>query len=237
MDNGLIALSITAAAVGLIHTIFGPDHYIPFIVMAKARKWSFAKTAVVTLLCGLGHVLSAVLIGIIGIILGIEVIKLKGWELFRGNMAGWLLIIFGFAYLVWGIHKAIKNRPHEHSHVHIDSAVHSHDHSHEHEHAHVHDREIGPNITPWVLFTIFILGPCEPLIPLIMYPAAKNNIAGVCWVTIMFGAATIITMFSVVMVSFLGIRLIPLGRLERYTHALAGGSIFLCGVAIQFLGL
>jgi len=26
-------------------------------------------------------------------------------------------------------------------------------------------------------------------------------------------------------------------RVEQYTHALAGGSICLCGMAIQFLGL
>jgi len=27
----------------------------------------------------------------------------------------------------------------------------------------------------WALFLIFVFGPCEPLIPLIMYPAAKLN--------------------------------------------------------------
>jgi len=237
MDNGLIALYITAATIGFLHTVFGPDHYIPFIVMSRARNWSLVKTAILTLVCGLGHIMSSVVIGFIGVILGIEVMKLKALEQFRGNIAGWLLIIFGFTYLVWGLHRAWKNKLHTHPHVHIDHAMHTHDHSHADEHVHVHEKETKANITPWVLFTIFVFGPCEPLIPLVMYPAAKNNVLGVLWVTVMFGAATIITMFSIVMVSFFGIRLIPLGRLERYTHALAGGSIFLCGLAIQFLGL
>ena len=237
MDSGLMALYITAATLGFVHTVFGPDHYIPFIVMAKARKWSLPKTAILTILCGFGHVMSSVVIGFIGIMLGLEVMKLKALEAFRGNIAGWLLIIFGFSYLVWGLYRALKNKPHRHSHVHIENAVHSHDHSHAEEHVHVHDCGAKANITPWVLFTIFVFGPCEPLIPLVMYPAAKNNALGALWVIVIFGAITIITMFSIVMVSFFGMKLIPLGRFERYTHALAGGSIFLCGLLVQFLGL
>jgi nickel/cobalt transporter (NicO) family protein len=237
MENGLMPLYITAATVGFVHTIFGPDHYIPFIVMAKARKWSTAKTAVLTFLCGIGHIASSVLIGFAGIVFGIEVMKLKALESFRGNIAGWLLIIFGFTYFIWGIHSALKNKPHKHIHSHMDNSDHAHVHSHEHEHAHVHDKDKKANITPWVLFTIFVFGPCEPLIPLVMYPAAKSNFLGALWVTIIFGAATIITMFSIVMISFFGIKLINFGKIERYTHALAGGAILLCGLMVQFLGL
>jgi ABC-type nickel/cobalt efflux system permease component RcnA len=205
--------------------------------MARARRWSMLKTAMLTLACGFGHIMSSVVIGFIGVIFGIEVMRLEVLESFRGNVAGWLLIIFGFTYLIWGLHKALKNKHHEHSHAHIDYTAHSHGHSHSEEHLHVHDEEKKANITPWVLFTIFVFGPCEPLIPILMYPAAKNSASGVFWVTVIFGATTIITMSAIVMVSFFGIRIIPLGRIERYTHAMAGGTIFLCGLAIQFLGL
>ncbi|GAG00740.1 unnamed protein product, partial [marine sediment metagenome] len=46
MSNELIALYITAASIGFIHTVFGPDHYLPFVVMSKARKWSLGKTSI-----------------------------------------------------------------------------------------------------------------------------------------------------------------------------------------------
>lgn len=233
----MITLYITAATIGFVHTVFGPDHYIPFIVMARAKKWPMAKTAILTFLCGIGHIMSSVLIGFVGIIFGIEVMKLKALESFRGNIAGWLLIIFGFTYLVWGLYRAWKNKPHTHKHLHFDYTAHSHDHGHLDEHVHIHEEETKVNITPWVLFTIFVFGPCEPLIPILMYPAAKNNMAGVFWVTIIFGVVTIITMFSIVMVSSIGIKLLPMGKLERYTHAMAGGTILLCGLAVQFLGL
>ncbi len=213
MNNELMVLYVTAASIGFIHTVFGPDHYLPFIVMSRARRWSLAKTALVTFLCGLGHIASSVLLGMVGIMLGIAVMKLEALEAVRGNLAGWALIGFGFAYFVWGLHKMMKDK-----HRHLDLAKDS-------------------NITPWILFTIFILGPCESLIPILMYPAAKNSIAGLLGVAFTFGAVTIMTMLGIVMIMSLGINLVPLGRLERYTHALAGAAICLCGVAIQFLGL
>ena len=62
--------------------------------------------------CGLGHVLSSVFLGLAGVLLGIQVMKLEVFEAFRGSIAAWLLIGFGFAYFLWGIRRAILNRPH-----------------------------------------------------------------------------------------------------------------------------
>ena len=228
-------LILTAASVAFFHTLFGPDHYVPFIVMARARKWSMAMTGWVTILCGIGHILSSVLLGFAGIALGLAVTQLKALESFRGSLAGWSLIVFGLLYFVWGLRKAIRNKPHEHIHFHGDE-VHVHTHVHQKDHVHVHSGD-GTKLTPWVLFTIFIFGPCEPLIPLLMYPAAKGNYLGVVWVTVVFGVITIATMLATVLISSLGMKFVPLGRLERYSHALAGATICLCGLAVQFLGL
>ena len=213
MNQELMVLYITAASIGFLHTVFGPDHYLPFIVMSKARSWPLTKTAIITFLCGIGHIMSSVVIGAAGIILGIAVMKLEALEAFRGNLAAWALIGFGLAYFAWGIHRALKNKSHTHLHVH------------------------KKNITPWILFTIFVLGPCEPLIPILMYPAAKSSIAGLFWVAAIFGTTTIMTMLGIVMALSFGVNLLPLRRIERYTHALAGLTIFLCGASIQFLGL
>lgn len=232
MDHGLNALLITALTIGFIHTLTGPDHYLPFIVMSHARKWSLFKTTIITFLCGIGHVGSSVVLGFIGIFLGIAVGKLEIFESVRGNLAGWLLLSFGFAYLIWGIKQAIKNKPHAHLHLHENGSTHDHNHAHKTEHTHAHTSE-KKNITPWILFTIFVFGPCEPLIPLVMYPAAKNNIWGVVMVTVVFSIATIGTMLGVVIAGYKGMSFIPLKKIERYTHAIAGATIFLCGVVIQ----
>lgn len=236
MSRELIVLICTAASIGLLHTLFGPDHYLPFIVMSRSGKWSLNKTILVTTLCGIGHVFSSVLLGIIGISVGIAVTKLEVLESFRGNLAAWGLITFGLLYLVWGIRRAWRNKPHEHPHPHQDGENHSHLHAHSKTHVHPHVDE-NTRITPWVLFVIFVFGPCEPLIPLLMYPAATNSSWGVVLVTGTFGVVTIGTMLGIVLISSFGISYIPITRLERYSHALAGLAILLCGLSIQFLGL
>ncbi|MBD3271011.1 MAG: hypothetical protein GF384_00555 [Elusimicrobia bacterium] len=237
MNDELMVLSLTAASIGFVHTLFGPDHYLPFIVMSRARNWSMPKTALITFVCGMGHILSSVILGGIGIVIGIAVMKLEALEAFRGNLAAWALIGFGTAYAIWGIHRALRNKPHSHIHLHDEVHAHAHTHVHSDEHTHVHDYATQKNITPWVLFTIFVLGPCEPLIPILMYPAAKMSIAGIILVASIFGAVTILTMLSMVMIASYGFSCIPLGRFERFSHALAGGTIALSGMAIQFLGL
>jgi nickel/cobalt transporter (NicO) family protein len=237
MPSGLTVLLIAAASIGFFHTLFGPDHYLPFIVMSKARKWSLTKTALITILCGIGHIGSSVVLGLVGIAMGIAVNKLELVESFRGNLAAWALIAFGLVYFVWGLRRAFRNKPHHHIHAHIDGGTHMHAHIHTEEHLHIHQKEGVVNITPWILFTIFLFGPCEPLVPILMYPAAQDSVYGLVLVTIVFGSVTILTMLSVVLATTLGVTFLPMKHVERYSHALAGAAIFLCGIAIQFLGL
>ena len=237
MTEEIQLLTITAASIALLHTLLGPDHYLPFIVMSRAGKWSMTKTIWVTIASGIGHVLSSVALGFIGIAFGIGINKLTGLESGRGSLAAWMLIAFGFAYMTWGIRRVYRNKKHSHLHVHEDGTFHDHKHSHQTNHSHVHENEKAKSLTPWILFTIFVLGPCEPLIPILMYPAAENNFSGLLIVTIVFGIVTILTMLLVVIVGFYGISFIHLGKLEKYTHALAGATIMLSGLGIMFLGL
>ncbi len=237
MSREIVVLAGTAASLGLIHTILGPDHYLPFIVMSRARRWPLSKTLLISFLCGLGHILSSVVLGFLGIALGITVARLEGVESWRGSLATWLLIGFGLAYFVWGFHRALRRKHHAHPHLHPDNNEHDHAHTHQAEHFHLHGRTKRANITPWILFTIFVFGPCEPLIPLLMYPAAKHNLFGVVLVTLAFGLTTILTMLVLIALSSWGLSFLPLGRLERYAHALAGAMILISGLSVQFLGL
>jgi threonine/homoserine/homoserine lactone efflux protein len=70
-----------------------------------------------------------------------------------------------------------------------------------------------------------------------MYPAAQKSFWGLIIVTLVFSAATIGTMLVIVMLARRGVRLLELPALQRYSHAIAGATILLCGLAIQFLGL
>jgi len=235
----LRALIIAAASIGFLHTLLGPDHYLPFVMMSWARQWSAAKTTVITLLCALGHIAGSVVLGLLGVSLGLAVKGLEGAESVRGTLAAWLLIAFGLAYLIWGLRFLYRKHPHQHTHPHLADADNRHAHVHTHlgEHTHVHDMQSVKTITPWVLFVIFVFGPCEPLIPLLMYPAAKGGLLDLAIVTAVFGVTTTATMLAAVFLGKAGINFLPVKKIQRYSHALAGATILLCGLAIQFLGL
>lgn len=253
MADGISALALTAVVIGVTHTLLGPDHYLPFVFMARARGWSRAKTQLITLACGLGHVASSVVLGFLGIALGLAVARLELLEAVRGDLAAWALIAFGLVYMAWGLRRAMRGQSHCHLHLHEDGSSHVHLHVHQADHLHVHDvaqghahdqagegrasSHVTRNLAPWVLFTVFILGPCEPLIPLLMYPAAQNSFAGVALVAVLYGAATLMSMSAAVFVASAGLEQLPLGSLERYIHVVAGGAILACGLAIQFLGV
>ncbi len=223
----------TASIIAFTHTLFGPDHYLPFIVMSKARKWSNFKTIWMTIACGLGHVGSSIVLGIIGVAFGIGMGEIEFFEGFRGNLAAWAFIIFGLLYMLWGIHRAVNNKPHKHRHIHADGTIHVHEHTHSDEHDHTHKA----NITPWVLFSIFVLGPCEPLIPIMMKGQESLGTFGFVMIALIFSLVTIITMLAVVLLASRGISLLPFGKMEKYTHAIAGATILASGCAIVFLGL
>lgn len=93
------------------------------------------------------------------------------------------------------------------------------------------------SMTPWILFTIFVFGPCEPLIPILMYPAAKSSMFSVALVAGAFGLTTLATMMGIVLASYFGLQRLPVRSLERYSHAAAGLAVFMCGGAIKWLGL
>ncbi|NIM48931.1 MAG: hypothetical protein GTN62_04010 [Gemmatimonadales bacterium] len=235
MSQDVLVLLGTAAAVAAAHTLLGPDHYLPFVALSKARHWSLRRTLWITALCGLGHVGSSVALGLVGIAAGITLRHLELIESQRGVIAAWLLMAFGTAYGTWGVIKASRAKRHAHAHVHSNGIVHVHVHAHHTDHVHPHDVN-GRSVTPWVLFTIFVFGPCEPLIPLLMYPAVALSPWVVVVVVAVFGLVTIATMTGVVFLSSLGLGFISPERLGRFGHSLAGATIFLCGMGIR-LGL
>ena len=219
----MLILLLSALSVGFIHTLLGPDHYVPFIVLAKSREWSMTKTTVITLLCGIGHVLSAVALGMFAVYLGLALNKLNFIESFRGEVAAWLLIGFGFAYFIWGLRTTIRNKKQGHFYLHADER---------------HTKGGWKDVAPWVLFIIFVLGPCEPLIPLIMYPAVQGSLLNTILVVSVFGLATLSTMLFMVLAAVYSTKkLLKFSIFERYGNAMAGMIICGCGLAIKFLGV
>lgn len=246
-----VALCATAVTVGTLHTLLGPDHYVPFAAMARAGNWSAAKTLRVTAGCGLGHVAGSAVIGLIGLGVGTALTSLEILEGIRGDLAAWLLIAFGLSSFLWGLPRASGGVSVGHHRRHAHGPRHRH-----HSLPAAESTIAGPTVgdvpvplvsgddgtgdatvwAPWMLFLVFVFGPCEPLIPLLLVPAAKVSPLAVAGVVAAFAGATVATMTLAVMAIHSGIGLIPALALQRWAHPLAGLAVLLCGVAIK-LGL
>ena len=234
--NDAHILLITASSIAFIHTVVGADHYLVFVAMGKARSWGLAKTLRVTLACGIGHIMGSMIIGAVGILMGAQLASLVEIEGLRGNLAGWALLAFGLVYFAWGMKQAGRSYKHSHVHVHED-VVHEHEHNHHTEHLHVHDAVEANPITPWAIFIIFVLGPCEALIPLFMYPAAQQSTGLLISVAAVFGAVTLLTMLACVAVTSIGLEKVKLPSNGRYAHAIAGAMVVVCAVAVNAIGV
>ncbi|MEI6947206.1 hypothetical protein V9K67_08420 [Paraflavisolibacter sp. H34] len=225
-------LIVTAITIACLHTLTGPDHYLPFIALSRSRGWSFGKTVWWTVVCGCGHVWSSVLLGLCGALLGWSLARVEGLESVRGGIAGWALLAFGLGYGIWGLVRAGQNRRHKHFDIADDGSVSVFEHRHG-EVVYPQDRN---KVTPWVMFLIFVLGPCEPMIPLLSFPAARSS----WWVMgLLIGVYTVFTlatMLVMVVLGYYGIALVKTEKLERYMHALGGFAIFSCGAGMVFLG-
>jgi hypothetical protein len=217
MTNDTIfwALAGTAAVVGALHSL-APDHWVPFMAVGRARSWSAARTAQVTLLCGFAHVTVSVILGLLALWLGQGLLEAFGTRL--ESVAGILLVGFGLAYGLWGLRRALAGRLHGHTHSHFD---------------HVHDPS---RATVLGLLLLFSVDPCVRLIPIIL-AAAPLGWAKLLALILLYEVATLVTMVAVVLVARGGaFKGLQAPWLDRYGDALAGGLIVATGLAVAALG-
>lgn len=237
VPEALQVLLVTAASIALVHTAVGVDHTLPFVALARSRSWGFGKLMIITGLCGIAHVGSSVVLGMIGIGIGSALEKVLWLEGARGSWASWLLVCFGVLIAARGLWRARRSDG-------------SHMSSHAHGHSHGPSMDAGADAAgggarrwfgPWGLFLVFLFGPCEPLIPVLMAPAAAHHWGWAVLVTAVFGAVTVSTMLALVSLGYLGLHLSTSDRtgglLTRYREVMAGIAVAASGLAVRVLGI
>ncbi|PZF72248.1 hypothetical protein [Taibaiella soli] len=232
MNTTLTTLILSAITISCLHTASGPDHYLPFIVLSRSRKWSISKTIWWTVICGIGHILSSVLLGLIGVLVGWQLSRLSVFQDIRGNVSGWCLLLFGIAYLLWGLRKAYLNKPHKHFEVYNNEDI----YVYEHRHGEAVLPQNRVKITPWILFAIFVMGPSEPLVPLLFYSGVRRSSLEIIVLITVFAVFTVLTMLTMVLIGCYGYSFFKTDKLERYVHAIGGAVVTICGVGVLFLG-
>jgi nickel/cobalt transporter (NicO) family protein len=171
--------------------------------------------------------------------------RLEQAERSRGDLAAWALVAFGAAYALWGARRSVRQarglRMHNHgSHIHLHDDAHA-GHGHAPAGADAgHERgRIGARTSTgfWALFIIFVLGPCEPLIPLFILPASRGRWALAMLTAALYAVLTVGFMAALTYAGMSGLRRLPLGSLEAWADSLAGAAIAGSGLVIISLEL
>lgn len=224
-ETGIAALMVTAATVGALHSL-GPDHWVPFAALARARNWTPLRTARLAMICGAGHVTVSALLGVLAVVLGRETVEAFGTSLH--DSAPLLLIAFGLVYMLLALWRISRSRLMHHV-DHIEGVEHHHGHGHRH-----HDH--GKPLTEWGLFVLFCCDPCIALIPMIV-AASTVGWGAIGGVILVYEIATIAAIVVLVQTAHAGARRLRLGWIDRYGDAVAGAVIVLLGTAVTVLGI
>jgi hypothetical protein len=216
------ALVAAAAGIAALHAL-APDHWVPFAALARSERWSAARTASVTALCGAGHVTVSVVIGLTGAILGIGLFERFGAAL--EGVAPLVLVGFGLAYAAWGTGRIVRDRWHRQMHVRGEPH-----HHHRHHHAEHHGGSAR------ALFFLFCADPCVAVIPL-MFAAVPAGWGAALVVVGAYELATIATMVALVLPARAATHAVRAAWVDRFGEVLAGGVIAGVGVLVGVVGV
>ena len=95
------SIAVTGFAVAFLHAAL-PTHWLPFVLVGRAQKWSTGRTLGVTLLAGLGHVGLTIALGLALVVAGLA-LEPKLGGLFHWVVGG-LMIAVGLFYIARGRH-------------------------------------------------------------------------------------------------------------------------------------
>jgi nickel/cobalt transporter (NicO) family protein len=225
----LLSICSTGFAVSFVHSIL-PTHWLPFVLAARAQKWSAGKTLGITALASGGHTLFTILLGIVVLGLGVTV------EKWTGNVFPW---IAGFALASFGAYYLLRPAGgHQHSHGH------AHGHSHgageaAHEHPHVLSMYRPPARKPPVSDRAAILGllamltfsPCEAFLPVYL-SGVSYGWTGFAVLSAVLLLGCLAGMLAFTTLGLVGLQRFRMEALEEYEDRIVGGLLMLLAVLV-----
>lgn len=230
-------LLLTAAATAAIHTLI-PDHWLPFVLVGRARGWSGRQTAMVSGFSAAVHALLSVALGLLALRLGTTAASALGEGLERGS--GLLLIAFGAAYAIW----AWRKRGHFHPGgelLHAQGEGRRCDGSEgaqasEHLHYHADEAWIRADTGKGAMALALIVGlnPCVLLLPIMVATAAEGPEA-VALVTLAYATTTVALMVGLSVAGVLGARRLKVPAAARHMETASGILIALSGVVFLLI--
>jgi len=230
-------LLLTAVSTAIVHTLI-PDHWLPFVLVGRARRWTVRQVAATAGFSAAVHAILSVALGLATLGIGHEAARALGEGLERASAV--LLVVFGLAYAVWAWRKGGHFHPGG-GLLHRDEdatpcagdegAAHP-----EHLHYHADDAWIrgGAGRGALTLAVIVGLNPCVLLLPIVV-AAAPRGATTLALVIAAYAIVTVTLMVALSVVGVLGRVRIPIPAVARHMETASGLLIAIVGGAFLLL--
>lgn len=251
MRDPLLVLVLTTITTAVFHTLI-PDHWLPFVLVARTESWGTRKTALMTAGSAMLHVALSIGLGLAAFWASSGAAAVAGFGESIGKLSSVVMILFGAGYAIWfflegGHHHSFGVHPHHAPGV-----------PHEKGRAHPHDMEPDPGMPPAAaaalagsgakvvagrrarlsgiaLAGIVGFNPCLLIIPYIHY-AGSMGAGALVAVSVAFALSTILCMVAVALIGLHGTARLESPFLIRYGEVISGALIAVTGLVVMLFG-
>jgi hypothetical protein len=199
------SVAATGFAVAFLHAAL-PTHWLPFVLVGRAQRWTTGRTLGVTLLAGLGHVGLTILLGLAVVAAGLVAQPHLG-DSFHW-IVGALMAAIGVFYLVRGRHR----------HATMDGTR----------------KFASDKAAITALVVLLTLSPCEAFLPYYL-AGMEHGVVGFVVLSAVLMTATAAGMLVFTGLSLAGFNRLGLERLEQYEELILGAALIVIGAAVAFL--
>jgi ABC-type nickel/cobalt efflux system permease component RcnA len=231
----LTTVAVTGFTVAFFHAAI-PTHWLPFVLVARARNWSRTRTLLITVFAGLGHIALTSLLGLAIAWFGFQLEEKVAW--FSWLASGLLLAIAAFyGWRQWTGGGICHHHPpggHHHADEHCGE---------EREHSHWQEELQGSPLVShaageWPaisgLFVMLTLSPCEGFLPVYL-SGVQFGWTGFFVLSGILAVATLAGMLLFTWLALIGFDRFRLKTFERYEAGLLGALFALLAVVIFVL--
>ena len=204
----LIPLLASGFGVAFLHAVL-PTHWLPFVLVGRAQRWSLGMTLVSVLASGLAHIAATAAVGGLIVVAGLA---LEGWV---SGLLPWLsaalLFAFGLFYLV----RAAMRRPALAGGPQMT----------------VPEPRVSDRTAFLGLVALMAVSPGEVLLPFYL-SSADQGLAALAALTVAFAAGTVLGMGLFTALARAGASVLRLERWARFEGAVLGLALIAVGLLV-----
>ena len=205
LTSDVISIVVGSFVLSVLHALI-PNHWLPVLAISRKENWSLNETVSVTVISGLSHALSTVMIGLIVGLAGVQ--ASKKLEDFTYIIAPLILIVLGLFYIY---------QHHRHKHFHVSTQADT-----------ASKREIITTLAIAMFFS-----PCFEIEAYFLL-AGTHGWSQILTLAFLYTVVTVAGMAIWIRIAYRGIVKFNWHGLEHYAGIITGVTLILSGIISFF---